>query len=150
MPRSLLEGSLLNRAIEWYRETLQLFGHTGLPKFTSPRPFTDRADPLLLMLTKECPNLHTLIIRERVSTCTLLLIADAGRKQLRDIFIRKNAVILRCDWPISPEWTKEYRRWLKSTSQSYTATEKEIGKILGKPWKMFSDKDFIKLNPRMF
>ncbi|XP_014270222.1 F-box only protein 39 isoform X2 [Halyomorpha halys] len=149
-PFSKLEAELLNRTLEWYRETLQLFGHVGLPRFTTPKSFIDRTDPFLLMMVKECPRLNTLILRERVSTCTLLLIAEAGRNRLKDFYVRRNAVIMRFDWPISPEWSEEYQQWLKKCSQSYEATESAISDILGKSWTMLSDKEFVKLWPKMY
>ena len=56
------------------------------------------------------------MIRERVSSATVLLLAYTG-KNLRYFHVRRNAIILRCDWPKSPEWTWEFYSWLQRSSR---------------------------------
>ena len=81
------------------------------------------------------------MVRERISTATVLLLAHTARN-LHYLFIRRNAVILRCDWPRSPDWSYEFYQWLRSASKSYNATEKEVSQILGYSWFMLSDRQF--------
>lgn len=81
------------------------------------------------------------MIREKVSTSTLLLLVKAGIN-LRYFYVRKNAVIIKCDWPRNPEWSEDFYEWLREASKSYDSTEMEISRILGNKWKMLSDKQF--------
>lgn len=81
------------------------------------------------------------MIRERISTATVLLLAKTGCN-LQNLMIRRNAVILRCDWPRSPDWSEEFYQWLKVSSRSYEATEKEVSQLLGAKWRMLTDKQF--------
>jgi F-box protein 39 len=136
---------------EHYGSTLRTFGHLGHPRFGTPRKFTERNDSLLVLLARACPHLRTLVVRERVSTCTLLLIADAA-PNLDNFYVRGNAVVLKNDWPVGPEWSPYFAAWLKTTSRSYEATEREIGQRLGKrDWKLLRDDKFktIQLDVRL-
>ncbi|GFG34363.1 hypothetical protein Cfor_08971 [Coptotermes formosanus] len=128
-------------AIDLYRLDLHVYAHHGLPRFYMPRSFHERVDSLLLLLCRQCPYLHTLMVRERISTATVLLLAHTARN-LHYLFIRRNAVILRCDWPQSPDWSYEFYQWLRSSSKSYNATEREVSQILGYTWFMLSDRQF--------
>ncbi|XP_069703251.1 uncharacterized protein [Periplaneta americana] len=128
-------------AIDLYRLDLRVYGHQGLPRFHMAKSFHERVDSLLLLLCRQCPYLHTLMVRERISTATVLLLAHTARN-LQYLFVRRNAVILRCDWPQSPDWTHEFYQWLRSASRSYDATEKEVSQILGHTWYMLSDQQF--------
>jgi hypothetical protein len=56
------------------------------------------------------------MIRERISTSTVLLLAYTG-KNLRYFYVRRNAVILKCDWPRNPDWSSEFYDWLKRSSR---------------------------------
>lgn len=124
-----------------YRTTLNSYGHEMLPRFTSPKSFHSRGDSLLLLMVRQCPNLTSLIVREKISTSTVILLAKSAQN-LCTFFVRRNAVILRCDWPWNPEWSEEFYRWLQATSRSYESTEIEVSQILGKRWSMLSDKLF--------
>lgn len=127
--------------VDMYKPTLTTFGHETLPRFICAKSFHSRADSLLLLLVRQCPNLTSLIVREKISTSTVILLARTGQN-LRKFFVRRNAVIIRCDWPWNPEWSEEFYRWLKTTSRSYALAEKEVSTILGRTWTMLSDKDF--------
>ncbi|CAD7088896.1 unnamed protein product [Hermetia illucens] len=140
-PKTRITTEGLLRMIDNYRGTLTIYGHEMLPKYCSPKSFHSRIDSALLLMTRQCYNITTLVIREKVSTSTLLLLAKSALN-LRDFHVRRNAVILRCDWPYNPEWSNEFYCWLKCASRSYESTEKEIAQILGKRWTLLSDKDF--------
>ena len=90
------------------------------------------------------------MIRERISSSTVLLLAYTG-KNLRYLHIRRNAIILkcgikdfyqkiiisiflRCDWPQSPDWSEEFYSWLRRSSRSYSDLEREVSQILGFRW----------------
>lgn len=89
------------------------------------------------------------VIRERISTSTVLLIAKYAQN-LRTFYVRRNAVVLRCEWPKNPEWTDEFYQWVKTTSRSYETTESEVSRLLQRRWNMLTDKQFkaIKINVR--
>ncbi|KAL1140335.1 hypothetical protein AAG570_000267 [Ranatra chinensis] len=148
-PQCKLQDEILNKTIEWYRDKICAFGHLGLPRYHQQKSFNGRIDPLLLMMAKECPKLHTLIVRERISTATVLLLAE-NAISLKRLYIRRNAVILRCDWPRNPEWSQEHFNWLKSNSRSYAATELQVSERLGYSWHMLSDKEFKALAPHLY
>lgn len=131
----------LVKIVDMYKYTLTTYGHELLPRFTCPKSFHNRIDSMLLLLARQCPNLTTLAIRERVSTATVLLVARTA-VNLRFFYVRRNAIILRCDWPKNPEWTDDYYGWLRESSRSYEATEREVSMILGYRWSMLSDRNF--------
>lgn len=128
-------------AAQHYKDTLRKFGHKTLPHYYQPKKFHERNDSLLLLMCRQCFLLNTLIVRERVSTATVLLLAF-NAKNLIHFYIRRNAVILRADWPQSPEWTTEFYKWLCTSSRSFDAVEREVSQILGYRWKMLTDKEF--------
>lgn len=90
------------------------------------------------------------VIRERISTATLILLVNAANgHRLRRIYVRRNALLLRADWPRSLEWTEDYFNWLKITSKSYEATQVEVCHQLQQPeWQALSDQQFkvLKVN----
>ncbi|XP_065336018.1 uncharacterized protein LOC135936933 isoform X1 [Cloeon dipterum] len=136
-----VNSSSILTAIDQYRADLQVYGHVGLPRFHRTKSYSERADPLLLHLCRQCPNLHTLVVRERISTATVLLLAHTGQN-LRFMHVRRNAVVLRCDCPRAIDWSDTFYRWLKTASRSYAATEREVSQILGCQWAMLSDRQF--------
>lgn len=85
------------------------------------------------------------IIRDKISTATILLIAFFTKK-LKFLHVRKNAVVLRSDWARNTDWSEDLYAWIKTTSRSYEATETEISSILGYRWKMLSDKEFLRID----
>lgn len=84
------------------------------------------------------------IVRDKISTCTVLLIAKHAQN-LRFFHVRKNAVLLKCDWPRNPDWDDGYYEWLKFVSKSYEETEAEVSKMLGYRWSMLTDKEFLRI-----
>lgn len=88
------------------------------------------------------------VITERISTSTVLLLAFTA-KNLHYLYVRGNAVIIRCDWPKHPEWSNEFYQWLQINSRSYVAVEKEVSQMLGYKWLFKKDKEFRNLYVRM-
>lgn len=130
--------------VDMYKHTLTTFGHELLPKYHCPKSFNHRIDSLLVLMTRQCFNLTSLTIREKVSTATLLLLAKTA-VNLRFFNVRKNAIVQRCDWPKNPDWSEEFYEWLKQSSRKYESTEQEISQILGYRWVMLCDKSFKKV-----
>jgi F-box protein 39 len=90
-------------------------------------------------------SIHCQVIREKISTATVLLVAKSAIN-LQFFTVRKNAVILRCDWPKNPEWTTDFYDWLRMASKSYEATEREVSQLLGYRWTMLPDKLFKQIS----
>ena len=120
-PYSRANQYSINLAIELYKTDLEVYCHQGLPRFSRSKSFHERPDSSYLYLIRQCPYIHTLVgyltltisvplhhyhhiiqmIRERISSSTVLLLAYTG-KNLRYFYIRRNAILLKCDWPKSP------------------------------------------------
>ncbi|CAH0394318.1 unnamed protein product [Bemisia tabaci] len=147
-PKIKVDGDSVSTAVEMYGPTLRFYGHTHPPKYHQSKSFRDRMDPFFVFLVNKCPNLTTLIIRERISTATVLLLASYGKK-LKHLYIRRNAVILRNDWPKNSDWPEGFSIWLKKSCRSYETTEQEVSQILGFRWQMLSDKEFNKISPSL-
>ncbi|XP_064081402.1 uncharacterized protein LOC135197996 [Macrobrachium nipponense] len=81
------------------------------------------------------------VVREKISTSTVLLLAFTA-KNLHYFYVRRNAVILKADWPKNPEWSLEFYTWLCKGSRSYDILEEEVSQILGYKWQMLTDKQF--------
>lgn len=128
-------------AATYYAEDLRTYAFLGLPRFHMAKRFVDRPDSALVLLCRSCRRLETLVIRERISTATVLLLAYHGRS-LRRFVVRGNAVIKKCDWPRNPEWSDEFYAWLRHTAQSYDAVCQEVSQILGFAWAPLTDKQF--------
>lgn len=169
-----MSPDLLNKAIELYSDRLLTFGYLELPKFYQPLSFKERIDTSLVNLIQLCSRLNTLvsfffthmwlfiyrvqwcfvlsvqIVREKISTCTLLLISYYGHS-LKCLYVRRNAVILRCDWSRQNDWSEEFYQWLRKSSMSYEIVEEEIALSLGlEKWTMFSDKDFKRMSSQLY
>ncbi|GAB6022305.1 hypothetical protein CHUAL_006425 [Chamberlinius hualienensis] len=134
-------NSVILMAVDLYRDKLRSLAYLGLPKFYMPSSFHDRADSPLVYLCRQCPNLHTLVLRERISTSTVLLIVYYA-KSLRRLIIRKNAIIKRADWPRNPDWSNEFYSWLCTNSRSYESLEREVSVMLGYKWTALCDITF--------
>ncbi|XP_050314625.1 uncharacterized protein LOC126749056 isoform X2 [Anthonomus grandis grandis] len=130
--------------IDYFKYDLRTYGHLNIPQFSIEQSFSERNDENLVLLIRSCMSLSTLIITEEISTCTILLIAYTGRN-LRWLHIRENAVIQKCDWPRSPEWSDEFYSWLKFNSKTKELVEKEVSQMLDYKWNFLSDNDFTRL-----
>lgn len=137
----LHQGLLL--LYSWFR---QVYGHYGLPRYHGNRSFTNRCDTDLVNLVRTCSKLHTLVIRDRISTCTLILIAREG-KSLRRLYVRRSGIIKRCDWQRTITWDDEYYWTMRRASHCYDATFTEVSRRLGYNWEPLSDKAFMELSP---
>ncbi|KAF5289999.1 hypothetical protein FQR65_LT11665 [Abscondita terminalis] len=135
----------LMTTIDLYKKGLRIYGHKNIPRFYRSKSFHERVDSSLLLLCRQCTSLKVLIVTERISTSTVLLLAHSA-KNLRYLYIRANAVIIRCDWAQSPEWSDEFYAWLRFNSKSYKTVESEVSQIMGYKWKMKTDKQFKNLN----
>lgn len=144
-PYSTIDPHTVLKLSHEYRNSLQVYGHLGLPRKHGSRSFSDRADTSLVMLIRQCPRIHTLVVRERVSTATLLVIASEA-KCLENFYVRRNAVLKRRDWPKCPEWTDDFYVRLMENSLSYEAVEREVSQKLGVQWRMMSDSAFKRIS----
>ncbi|KAH9491439.1 hypothetical protein Btru_032186 [Bulinus truncatus] len=149
-PYTRLTNDLVMALVENYSKTLRYFVQERLPRTHGPRGFNNRSDSSFLFLVRRCPVLHTLVIRERISTSTVILLANEGRR-LSTLLVRKNGLIKRCDWPQCGEMSKEFYANLKAASLDYGKCTDEICKILKRRWKPMEDKQFMRLKivPRM-
>ncbi|KAL9918892.1 F-box only protein 39 [Glossina fuscipes fuscipes] len=143
-PKSMILPDTLIRMIDNYHNTLAIYGYEMLPRYCSPKAFHNRIDSLMLLICRQCFNLHTLLIREKVSTSTVLLLARTAQN-LRHFYVRRFAVVLRCDWPRHPEWSDEFYAWLRRCSRSYESVECEVSQILGENWHFLSDQEYKEL-----
>jgi len=131
----------VDTVVDLYRTDLEVYCHTGLPRFHRDRGFIHRPDEAYLTLASECPYLHTIMIRERVSSSTILLLSFTA-KNLRYFYVRKNAIILKCDWKQKEVWSDEFHSWLRRSSRSHADMEKEVSQVLGFRWYALNDKQF--------
>lgn len=143
-PYSKLTSDLVMSLVEYYSKTLRYFVQETLPRVHGPRGIDARCDSSLLFLVRRCPSLHTLVIRERLSTSTLILLATEG-KNLRTLVVRRHALIKRCDWPQPGVWTKEFYARLKRCSLDYDKCIDEVCTILRRRWRPMTDKQFMRL-----
>lgn len=144
-PYQLLNQSFVIHFWEHYRLHLEVFAHLGLPKRFGSRSFHDRGDSSYVSLVRECPNLHTLVIRERVSSATVFIIAREARS-LKNFHVRENAVLIKSDWPKPPEWSDEEYERLQSSARSRELLENSVSGLLKQEWKLLSDKMFKSLS----
>ncbi|XP_053595354.1 uncharacterized protein LOC103577916 [Microplitis demolitor] len=133
---------MLAQAIN-FQKSLAIYAIKSIPKYYQHRSFSKRIDEVIVRLCRTCPNINTLMIRDKISTSTLLEIASTA-KSLRYLYVRRQAVLKRCDktWSLVTEWTPDHENWIKSNCKSYDSTEKEISKILGYRWHMLTEKEF--------
>ncbi|CRL05674.1 CLUMA_CG018707, isoform A [Clunio marinus] len=127
-PRNQITSEKIIRIVDLYKYTLTTYGHELLPKYSCPKSFHNRIDSLLVLMARQCPDLTSLTIREKVSTSTLLLLAKTAIN-LRFFHVRLHGVIQKCDWPKNPDWSEEFYEWLRISSRTYESTEREISQI---------------------
>ncbi|XP_012270779.1 uncharacterized protein LOC105694559 [Orussus abietinus] len=127
----------------YFGSTLKVYALKGLTRYFLPKNFAKRLDEALVRLCKTCPSLHTLMIRDKISTATILEIVSTA-KSLRCLYVRRNVILKRCDkdWLRVADWSPEHYQWIKVNSCSYESTEREVSKILGYRWHMLSEKEF--------
>nr|XP_045596063.1 F-box only protein 39-like isoform X1 [Procambarus clarkii] len=140
-PYARVTTPVIPTIIDLYKQDLEVYAHKQLPRFHMPRSFQDRIDSSLVLLIRQCPYIHTLVIREKISTATVLLVAYTA-KNLHYYYIRRNAIILKADWPCNPDWTPEFCTWLCKNARSYETMEHEVSQILGYRWQALTDKQF--------
>merc|ERR1719414_321439 len=78
-PYSRVTPFYVNMLVELYKTDLECFANKRLPRFHMKRTFHERPDSSFLYLINQCPYIHTLMIRERISSATVLLLAYSGK-----------------------------------------------------------------------
>ncbi|XP_058833552.1 uncharacterized protein LOC131691285 [Topomyia yanbarensis] len=141
--KTMIDTDKLLAAIDAYKATLSVYGYEMLPEFTRPPESQERVDNMLVLMARSCTELTVLMIRERISTVTVLLIARFAQN-LRHLIVRRSQLVVDCDWPQNPDWSDEFYQWLLMASRSIESTEKEISQILNTDWKTLSDEHFAK------
>ncbi|XP_050092027.1 uncharacterized protein LOC126575393 [Anopheles aquasalis] len=136
-------------AVDAYKYTLTVYGHEQLlhqdtKSCTGKQDgeFQERPDSLLVLMARSCAGLNALMIRECITTATILLIARTAHN-LRHLYVNRAQVKVECDWPRNPEWTDEFYQWLQVTSSSLESTEREVRRILDHPsWHLLTEEHF--------
>ena len=149
-PYSKITNDLVMSIVEYYSKTLQYFVQEHLPRTHGPRGFHHRCDSSLLFLVRRCPALHTLVVNERLSTATLLLLAHE-RSYFWQLQVRRNALIKRCDWSRHGEWGHDFYTQLQESALDFDVCFKEVCRLLRRRWRPLSDKQFMRLKimPRL-
>ncbi|XP_054720551.1 uncharacterized protein LOC129230145 [Uloborus diversus] len=130
-------------ATNLYSNTLEVLAFLGLPQHSLQDNFEDRADTALMWSSRHCLYLDTLVVRDIISTGTVLLIAHQA-KNLRRLIVRKRALLRKCEWPYNPEWSDFFYQWLRKNFDSYERTAEEVTKLLGHKWTALTDEEFQK------
>ncbi|XP_071572676.1 uncharacterized protein [Temnothorax nylanderi] len=127
----------------FFESTIRVYAFKGVTRYYLHRSFAKRLDEPLVQFCRMCPNLHTLMIRDKISTATILEIVSTA-KCLRCLYVRRNVVLKRFDraWSETLDRSSEYYRWMKVNSRNYENTEREVSRILGYRWHMLSEKEF--------
>ncbi|XP_011881249.1 PREDICTED: uncharacterized protein LOC105569407 [Vollenhovia emeryi] len=127
----------------FFESTIRVYAFKGMTRYHLHRSFAKRLDESLVQFCRMCPNLHTLMIRDKISTATILEIVSTA-KCLRCLYVRRNVVLKRFDraWSEMMDSSSEYYQWIKVNSHSYENTEREVSRILGYRWHMLSEKEF--------
>jgi len=137
-----INSTTICEIVDNYSKTLNLYAHTSLPRFYGSKNFHERCDSSLIMLVRNCLQLKKLVIRERVSTATLLLIASRC-KHVKTLVVRRNCVVKRCEWPKNVAWTDVWYDWLRYASRCYDRTLNDIRDLMRQPgWNWLSDFEF--------
>ncbi|XP_060080964.1 uncharacterized protein LOC132560310 isoform X1 [Ylistrum balloti] len=127
--------------VHFYSKTLELFIQKGIPRVHGPRSFHERGDSSFVMMVKNCPKLKTLIINERISTATVLLLSHEGRS-LETFLVRANAIIKRSDWPRDRDWSEEFYMKLRTNARCYNRMENEVAQKHDWKWRPLTDREF--------
>ncbi|XP_021343751.1 uncharacterized protein LOC110443697 isoform X2 [Mizuhopecten yessoensis] len=140
-PHSKISHGAAMDIVHFYRKTLEVFIQKGIPRVHGPRSFHERGDSSFVMLVKHCPKLKTLIINERISTATVLLLSHEGRS-LKTFIVRTNAIIKRSDWPRDREWSEEFYTKLRTNARCYDRMSNEVAQKHEWKWRPLSDREF--------
>lgn len=113
-----------------------------------PRSFSERADTTYIGLVKTCRYLHTLAIKQRISTASCLLIAYYGtRNGLKNFYLRRNCVILRNEYRKHRfvemgDDNGQIHEWLEKNCRQYDRVEAAVSQLFQRSWKMLSDWEY--------
>ena len=127
--------------VHYYGRTLTSLKQSVLPRVFGSRSFHERGDSSFVMLVKNCPKLETLVINERISTATAIVISHE-KKCLRTFCVRQNALIKRFDWPKQLGWSDAFFNSLKEGSRCFEEMTREVAKNFEGTWKPYSDLHF--------
>ena len=114
-----------------------------------PRSFLERADTTYIGLVKGFPYLHTLAIKERISTATCLLIGYYGTKNsLKNFYLRRNCVILRNEYrQYLFDADNDYiHQWLEEHCRKYERVEEALSVLFRRRWKMLTDWEYNRIH----
>ncbi|XP_014211697.1 uncharacterized protein LOC106641702 [Copidosoma floridanum] len=144
-PSTKLPASIILSHAVHFGKWLKVYALKGLTRYYQDKIFSKRIDETIVKLCKLCPNLHTLMIRDKISTATLLEIVSTA-KSLRCLYVRRNVVLKKCDadWLNISDWSASHCKWIKDISNDYAKTEEEVSRVLGYRWHMLSEKEFDK------
>lgn len=92
--------------------------------------------------------MHTLAIKQRISTATCLLIGYYGtRNNLKNFYLRRNCVILRNEYrqyifDENGDDNQQLHQWLEKHCRKYDDVESALSILFRRPWKMLSDWEY--------
>jgi len=94
-PWSTVTHDEIRELIDRFSDTLMSYVHSGIHwRSKRSRTFDDRADSALVMLVRQCRLLRKLVVKERVSTGTLIVLAAEGRMTFNwhgyDVIVRRH------------------------------------------------------------
>jgi len=113
-----------------------------------PRSFFERADMSYIGVVKTFRYLHTLAIKERISTATCLLIVCYGtRNSLKNFYLRRNCVILRNEYRKyifneHDDNNEQIHIWLEKNCRQYNQVENAVSILFQRQWKMLTDWEY--------
>ncbi|UJR08850.1 hypothetical protein I4U23_013105 [Adineta vaga] len=138
--------------MEQFNTTLETYAHLkSMCRIYIPRSFHERADSAYIGLIKTCRYLHTLAIKERISTATCLLIAYYGTKNnLKQFYLRRNCVILRNEYRKylfneADDDNDSLHTWLEKHCRQYDDVENAVTILFGRKWKMLTDWEYNRI-----
>ncbi|XP_064605091.1 uncharacterized protein LOC135470209 [Liolophura sinensis] len=144
-PYSKISSNVTLDISENYKYSLQVFVHQRLPRVHGSRSFHERGDANLVMLSRQCEKLQILVVKERLSTATILLVVK-NAKSLNRLYVRQNAILKKSDWPKSAEWSDEFYRWLRTSSLSLDLFIAEVSQMIGYKWRPLTDEEFKQID----
>lgn len=99
---------------------------------------------------ENCDKLSTLVVRDTISTSTLLVLVTYGRN-LRRLYVRQSGLRKRfdCADELRKQWNESFVQWLATTARDYEATFAAVSEKLGYQWRPLSDWQFKQLRPEV-